>query len=141
MMQLIQYFIIFINFTALFLMKWLISIPLIFCFFQWTNNSKAIRLANCELFILLNTKMATFSFIVLLLVVIRIVTLIQFVILILVLTLLRYAILFLTVTRVKQTTYRSWKTREVSNVSFLISIILEGGWLFSLLARHHRLFL
>ena len=141
MMQLIQYFIIFINLTALFLMKWLISIPLIFCFFQWTNNSKPIRLANCELFVLLNTKMATFSFIVLLLVIIRIVTLIQFVIFNLVLTLLHCGLLFFTITRVIQTTCRRCKASDISNVCFLISIILVWGWLFSLLARHHRFFL
>jgi hypothetical protein len=100
MIKLIKYFIIFINLTALFLLLWLIFIPLIFCFLQCTNDTKTIGLADCELFVLMNAMMLTFSLIVLWLFVVRIVTLIRSVLFILLLFLLNYPFLFLTVTRV-----------------------------------------
>ena len=138
MMKLIEYFIFFIDLTAAFYVLRVIFIPLIFSFLQATNNTKTIRLTDCELFVLMNAMMLPFSLIVLWLPVVRIVTLF-----ILLLTFHHYSLLSLTVARVVQTTSGWWKASDISPGSFLISKILGGRWLvFSFFVRrHHRFFL
>lgn len=135
MVKLIEYFIIFFFLvTALFYfrLRWLIFVPLILCFFDRAIDPKAIRLADGELFVLVNAIMkVAFVFIAFRLLIVWIVTLVHHVNgLILNLLLSPVAALIITVTRVVQTTSSGRKTNDIVWSCLLVRKMNRGRLFF-----------